>query len=78
MSKKKDKKPNLKKERYLKFKKEKPASMDVSFPELSPDQMRQKQEDEFRINRFLRFSRNPIPQEIKERRMKSKRDRVGK
>jgi len=76
--KKKEKKPNPKKERYAKFKKEKPTVIDVSFPDLTSEEMKLKQEDELKIGRFLRFNRNPIPKEVKERRMKSKRDKVGK
>ena len=78
MSKKKDKKkPNLKNERYAKFKKEKPAAMDLSFPELTPEERAQKQEDEQKIARFLRFNKNLPAKEVKERRMKSKRDWTG-
>lgn len=74
----KTKKVNPKKERYAKFKKEKPSAIDVSFPDLDSEQQKQKREDEEKMGRFFRFSRNPIPKEVKERRMVSKRDRVGK
>ena len=50
---------NPKKEKYAKFRKEKPASMDVRMPELTEDQQKQKQEDEKKINMFLRFNRPP-------------------
>jgi|GEM_PF-1274927 len=75
--KKKQKKSNPKRERYLKFHKEKSAVMDVSMPELNDDQMRQKREDESKIERYLKFSRNPPSKEIVERRMKSKRARIS-
>ncbi len=70
---KKNKKVNLKKERYAKFKKERSGGIDTTMPELTPEQMRQKQEDEAKISRFLRFSRNPQAHEVVERREKSKR-----
>lgn len=72
-SKKKSKKVNAKKEKYTKFKKDKPAALDVNMPDLDTDQMKQKQLDETKIDRFLRFSRNPPTKEIVERKMKSKR-----
>ena len=68
------KKVNLKKERYAKFHKEKPAAMDLRMPELTPEQQQQKKDAELALGRFLRFNRNPPPTEVKERRMKSKRD----
>ena len=71
--KKKKKKVNAKKEKYSKFKKEKAAVLDVNMPDLSTEQMKQKQEDENTINRFLRFNRNPPPKEIVARKTKSKR-----
>ena len=77
--KKKDKKkPNPKKEKYAKFHREKSSSMDVSMPDLSPELMKQKQDDEQKINRHLRFSRNPPTKEVNPRRMKSKRAKIKK
>ncbi|RJQ15694.1 hypothetical protein C4573_06080 [Candidatus Woesearchaeota archaeon] len=67
------KKVSAKKEKYLKFHKEKSATIDVRMPELTPEQQKQKQEDEMRINKFLRFSKNAPTKEVSERRMKSKR-----
>ncbi|MFH1182017.1 MAG: hypothetical protein V1702_03595 [Candidatus Woesearchaeota archaeon] len=72
-SKNKKKKVNAKRERYAKFKKEKPAVLSLTMPELTPEQMKAKQEDERRIDFFLSHSRNPPTQENNERRMKSKR-----
>ncbi len=69
----KKKKVNPKRERYSKFHKEKSSAIDVSMPDLAPEQQKQKQTDEEQINRFLRFSRNVPSREIVERRMKSKR-----
>ena len=71
--KKKEKKLNPKKEKYAKFRKDKPAAMDLSMPDLSEDQQKQKQDDEKRINMFGRYSKNPPTKEIVERKMRSKR-----
>ena len=73
-NKKKTKKVNPRKERYAKFKKEKPSTPDLTMPELDSEQMKNKMEDEKKIGRFLRFSRNIAPKEVKMRRTKSKRD----
>ena len=70
---KKAKKINAKRERYAKFHKEKSAVMDVSMPDLTPEQRQQKRDDEQRFNSFLRFNKNPPTKEIVERKMKSKR-----
>jgi hypothetical protein len=71
--KKKQKKINPKRERYAKFHKEKSATMDISMPELTPEQRKAKMEAEEKIGRFLRFSKNPPTKEIVERKMRSKR-----
>ncbi len=77
MSKKKNKnkkkKVNPKRERYAKFRKEKPATMNFTTPDLTPEQQKQKQKDELNIERFLRFNKNRPTKEISERKMKSKR-----
>lgn len=72
-NKKKKKKANPKTERYLKFRKEKPASMTFVTPDLTPEQQKLRLEDERKIEYFLRHNRNPPTKEISERRMKSKR-----
>ncbi len=69
----KAKKISAKKEKYAKFHKEKPGTLDVSMPDLSEDQMKQKRDDETKIDKFLRFNRNPPTKEVVERRMKDKR-----
>jgi hypothetical protein len=48
---------NPKKEKYAKFRKEKPSSMDVRMPDLSEEQQKQKQMNEQIISNFLRFNR---------------------
>ncbi|MBU1005503.1 MAG: hypothetical protein KJ561_06740 [Nanoarchaeota archaeon] len=69
----KKKKINAKREKYAKFKKDKPTSMNFTVPDLTPEQRKQKQEDERNIDYFLRSSRNAPTQEISERKMRSKR-----
>lgn len=73
---KKDKRPkkvNPKKEKYAKFRKEKPAALDLRMPELTAEQQKEKQDAELKLGKFLRFNRNPPAKEISERKMKSKR-----
>ena len=72
-SKKKQKKVSAKALRYAKFQKEKPGTVDITMPDLSEEQNKQKQEDQDRIDRFLRYNRNPPTKEVSERRMRSKR-----
>ncbi len=69
-SKKKKKKVSAKKEKYIKFRKEKPSSMDVTMPDLSTEEMKQKQHDEDSINRFLRYSKNRPVLSLKEKKKK--------
>ena len=66
------KKLSAKKEKYLQFRKEKPTTMDLTPPELTPEQQKRKQEDEMSINRFWKFSKNPPTKEIKEKKIKYK------
>ena len=56
-SKNKKKKVNPKKERYAKFKKEQPSTMTFTLPDLTPEQQKQKQEDEKNIGLFWRYSK---------------------
>ena len=72
-SKKKQKKVSAKALRYAKFQKEKPGTVDIAMPDLSEEQNKRKQEDQDRIDRFLRYNRNPPTKELSERRMRSKR-----
>ncbi len=72
-NKKKEKKVSAKKAKYAKFKKEKPATLDISMPDLTEDQQKQKQYDEETIARHLRFNKNKPPHEIVRRREKAKR-----
>lgn len=72
-SKKKEKKISAKAIRYAKFQKDKPGTLDLTMPELSEEQNKQKQADQDRIDMFLARNRNPPTQELSERRMRSKR-----
>lgn len=66
------KKVNPKKEKYLKFRKDKPGTLDVSMPELTVDEQKQKQHDEEVINKYLRFNRAPPTLSLKEKRAKKR------
>jgi len=59
MARKKEKKVNARKLKYSKFKKDKPGTLDLSMPDLTEDVMKQKREDEKKIDKFLRFNKNP-------------------
>ncbi len=72
-NKKKVKKVSAKKERYAKFHKEKSGVLDLSMPDLTDEQVQTKREDETKIDRFLRYNRNPPPKTIVPRKAKSKR-----
>ena len=72
-SKKKEKKISAKALRYAKFQKEKPGTVDISMPDLTEEQNKQKQEDQDRIDMFLKRNKNPPTKELSERRMRSKR-----
>ena len=67
------KKVSAKKERYTKFHSEKQGTLNIAMPELSEEQIRRNREDDEKIGKFLRFSKNPPVHEIVERREKSKR-----
>jgi len=55
----KKKKVNPKKERYAKFRKDKPATTAFTTPDITPEQQKQRQEDEGKIGLFLRYNRGP-------------------
>jgi hypothetical protein len=67
-NKKKVKKVSAKKEKYAKFRKEKPGTMDLTMPDLSPEESKQKQDDEMSINKFLRFNKNKPVLSLKDKR----------
>ncbi len=70
---KKKKKVNLKKEKYLKFHKEKPSSMTYAPPQLTEEQMQQVKLNEDRIGYYMR-TRVFFPEKfVNERKAKSKR-----
>lgn len=72
-NKKKAKKVSPKKEKYAKFHKEKPGTLDVSMPDLGEDGVVLRQENDKMIDRFMRTPRNPPPKEIVARKALSKR-----
>ncbi len=67
------KKVNLKKERYAKFRKDKPSTVSSVTLELTPEQRKQAIEDDTNITSFLRSNKNPPTKEISKRKMASKR-----
>ena len=71
--KKKVKKISAKKERYAKFRKEKPTTLTISPPELSEESMQQRSLDEQKIDNFWRNYRRPPRRFISERKARSKR-----
>ena len=71
--KKKAKKINLKKERYAKFRKEKPGTMTFATPELSDEQVQERRNDERGIDNFWRHFRRHPERYVNERKAKSKR-----
>jgi len=61
----KKKKVNPKKERYAKFRKDRPATMTFTTPDLTAEQQKQKLEDDRKIGSFLRFNKSKhIPKGI--------------
>ena len=69
----KPKKISAKKERYMKFRKEKPSMMTVAPPELTEEQVRERRLDEQRIGEFWRHYRRPPERFVNERKARSKR-----
>ena len=69
----KTKKVNVKRERYAKFRKEKPTNLTVAPPDLSEDQVKDRRTDEQRISDFWRHYRRPPEKFIRERDAKAKR-----
>ena len=71
--KKKAKKISAKKERYAKFRKEKPGTMMFTTPDLPDEAVQQRRADEQRIDGFWKGYRRPPEKFIRERDAKSKR-----
>jgi len=69
----KGKKVNIKRERYAKFRKDKPGSMTFSMPELPEELVQSRRQDEQRISEFWRHYRRPPQRFIRERDAKAKR-----
>ena len=69
----KPKKISAKKERYMKFRKEKPSVLTIAPPELTEEQMRERKVDEQRIGEFWRSYRRPPQRFVSERKARSKR-----
>jgi len=69
----KAKKVSVKKERYSKFRKEKPSSLTVAMPDLTEEQVQQRRMDQQMIDNFWRYYRRPPQRFVSERKAKSKR-----
>ena len=69
----KPKKISTKKERYMKFRKEKPTMLTMSPPDLTEEQIRERRQDEQKIGEFWRNYRRPPQRFVSERKAKSKR-----
>ncbi|MBI2650054.1 hypothetical protein HYX04_01940 [Candidatus Woesearchaeota archaeon] len=69
----KPKKISAKKERYAKFRKEKPSSLTVTMPDLTEEQVQQRRRDQQEIDNFWRHYRRPPQRFVSERKAKSKR-----
>ena len=69
----KPKKISAKKERYMKFRKEKPSMMTVAPPELTEEQVKERRLDEQKIGEFWRNYRRPPQRFVSERKARSKR-----
>lgn len=64
---------SAKKERYNKFRKEKPSALTFTTPELPEEVVQQRRQDEQKIDNFWRSYRRPPRRYIRERDAKSKR-----
>lgn len=75
MGRKKDKKKKIsaKKERYAKFRKDKPSTLTIAPPDLTEEQVKDRRLDEQRIGDFWRHYRRPKERFVNERKAKSKR-----
>lgn len=71
-SKESKKKKNPKKERYAKFKRDKQAKTTYTPPEFTPELHKQQQEDDMKINSFLRYSKNRPSLSLREKKAKTK------
>ena len=69
----KPKKVSAKKERYLKFRKEKPAALTISAPDLTDEQVQERKLDEQKMGEFWRHYRRPPQRFVSERKARSKR-----
>lgn len=69
----KPKKISAKKERYAKFRKEKPTMLTMAPPELTDEQIKERRQDEQRIGEFWRHYRRPPERFVNERKARSKR-----
>jgi len=67
------KKVSVKRERYAKFRKEKPTMLTIAPPDLTEEQVKDRRADEQRINDFWHHYRRPPQRFVSERKARSKR-----
>lgn len=72
----KKKKVSAKKERYKKFRKDKPGNMTFTTPDPTVDEMKQFKEGEARLEDFMKGRKPNPPRVINKRKLVSKRDKV--
>lgn len=72
-NKKRAKKVSVKKERYARFRKEKPTMLTMAPPDLTEEQIKERRADEQRINDFWHHYRRPPQRFVSERKARSKR-----
>ncbi len=65
--KKEPKKISAKKEKYAKFRKDKPSTLNFNSINFTPEQQKQKQKDEEKINSFLRYNKNKPSLSLREK-----------
>ncbi len=74
--KKKKKKVSARRERYKKFRKDKPSSTTFTTPDPTKDEMKEIKESEARLEGFMKGRKPNAPRVINKRKLKSKRDKV--
>ena len=67
------KKLTAKQQKYLKFRREKPGTLDLKMPDLDEEVVKQRREDETSVERFWRYRAKMPEKYVNERKALSKR-----
>lgn len=67
------KKLSAKKQKYLKFRRDKPGTLDLKMPDLEDEIVKQRREDETSVERFWRYRPKAPEKFVNERKALSKR-----